>query len=143
MTEPLVFTDWSTVPSREWPWLNFSPNEMRCRGTGEVRVSPDFMDKLQSLRERLGFPLSVTSGYRTPEHNEKVSTTGLTGPHTTGQAVDIAIYGERAYLLMEQAPTLGFAGIGWRQHGSRSQRFIHLDDLARPDYPRPWVWSYR
>ncbi len=143
MTAPLIFPDVKSVPSGNWPWFNFTPQEMACHGTGQVKVDPDFMGKLQALRERLGFALPITSGYRSPEHNAKVSQTGLTGPHTTGRAVDIAIYGERAYLLMAWAADFGFTGIGWKQRGSFSQRFIHLDDLTSPDWPRPGIWSYK
>ena len=143
MSALLTYPDWSTVPSRDWPWFNFTPQEMRCKGTGQVKVSPDFMNKLQALRERLGFALPVTSGYRSPAYNAEVSKTGPTGPHTTGCACDIAIYGERAYLLMAWAVDFGFTGIGWKQHGPRSQRFIHIDDLPGPEYPRPWIWTYK
>ncbi len=101
------------------------------------------MDKLQAIRDALGSPLAVSSGYRTPEYNAEVSKTGLDGPHTTGQAADIRIYGRRALLLIASAIKLGMTGIGIAQLGALRKRFIHLDDLPdAPGRPRPWLWGY-
>src|SRR5688572_18275388 len=101
-------------------------------------MSRDFVKKLDELRERCGFPLIVTSGYRSPEYNKSVSTSGLEGPHTTGMAVDLACNGGQAYVILKHAFDLGFTGIGVAQTGSK--RFIHLDILKTN--PRPNVWSY-
>jgi len=103
-----------------------------------------FVRKLEVLRAVLAFALPVTSGYRCPDYNDEVSRTGRDGPHTTGHAVDIALYGERVHRLLEATPRMGFSGIGLRQHGERGERCVHLDDLSAGDgRPRPWVWSYR
>lgn len=125
-------------------WKHFKPSEFDCRcGCGRNEMQPDFVETLDDLRERLGFPLVVTSGYRCPDHNERISTTGRDGPHTTGRAVDLAVSGERAFKLLRQC-TLGgwMSGIGLKQHGAHETRFIHLDDLAPPGHPRPRVWTY-
>jgi uncharacterized protein YcbK (DUF882 family) len=101
-----------------------------------------FMNKLVELRECVGFPLVVSSAYRCPEHNKKVSDTGERGPHTTGKAIDIAIHGCNATYLVVKAWEKGFTGFGINQKGSIESRFIHLDTLEPPDYPRPTIWSY-
>ncbi|MEO5330361.1 MAG: D-Ala-D-Ala carboxypeptidase family metallohydrolase, partial [Magnetococcus sp. THC-1_WYH] len=54
------------------------------------------MDRLENLRREFNRPMPVSSGYRCPMHNARVSKTGFSGPHTTGQAVDIVISGEDA-----------------------------------------------
>lgn len=101
----------------------------------------DFMDKIEELRVRCGFPFLVTSAARCSAYNEKVSKTGAKGPHTTGRAIDIAVLGNRAWELVRVALEAGFTGIGVKQHGSG--RMIHLDDLPPAvDRPRPWIWSY-
>ncbi len=43
---------------------------------------------LDPLREMIGSPIRVTSGYRTPEHNKKIGGS-KNSQHTKGQAVDI------------------------------------------------------
>lgn len=103
-------------------------------------MSPDFMAKLVALRVFLDFPFPLSSAFRCPEHNNRVSSTGFDGPHTTGRSVDIAVSGNQAYEILANAPRFGFTGIGVHQRGGN--RFIHLDDLQAPDFPRPWVWSY-
>ena len=99
-----------------------------------------FMDRLEALRMEFGRPINVSSGYRSPEYNAKVSTTGLTGPHTTGRAVDILISGEDAIALIAMAIRLGFTGFGVSQHGPHRGRFVHLHDLAAPGGRK--LWSY-
>ena len=71
-------------------WENFKPEELSCSHCGELKIHEDIMDLLQDARNDLG-ALSITSGYRCPEHNNKISSTGLSGPHTTGKAIDISV----------------------------------------------------
>lgn len=123
-------------------WEFFSRDELACRHCGRMEMAPGFMAKVEAFRRAAGFPFVVTSAYRCPEHNAKVSGTGPTGAHTTGRAIDIAVSGERAYWIIANANRYGFTGVGVKQHGPHGKRFLHLDDLNAPDYPRPSVWSY-
>jgi zinc D-Ala-D-Ala carboxypeptidase len=125
----------------DWPYKHFTRAEMACRCCGKAPMVPGFMEKLEALRHTFGKPMVVSSGYRCPAYNEKVSSTGLTGPHTSGAAADISVRGSDAYVLMAKAFALGFTGIGVNQKGNA--RFIHLDDLPNgPGCPRPFTWSY-
>lgn len=138
-----IYGHWREVPKDKWTWPNFTPFELRCRGTDRLIVVPAFMDKLQGLRTQLGKPLLVSSGFRDPGYNAKVSSTGRTGPHTTGRAIDLLVYGERAYHVAGLAYAVGFTGIDLRQLGSFNQRFIHLDDLDTVlNTHRPNTWTY-
>src|SRR6185312_8921618 len=100
-----------------WRWPNFTPEEMACHGDGTLVVDEEFMDRLQALRTKLGFPLPISSGYRSPSYNSAVSHTGDDGPHTTGRAADIVIRGSSAVKLIAAALDLGFTGIGISQKG--------------------------
>ena len=56
-----------------WPrdrWPNFSFEEFTCSHSGACIMSPEFMDKLQNLRDEMG-PLWITSGYRSLTHPER------------------------------------------------------------------------
>lgn len=126
---------------------HFKPAEFACRcgecgSTGE-EMNLNFIFALDQLRERQGRPIIITSGYRCPAYNDSISTTGRNGPHTTGQAADVAVSGEDAFHLVQQC-TLGgwMRGIGINQRGPFEKRFIHLDDLDGPDHPRPRIWTY-
>ncbi len=98
-----------------------------------------FLARIDQLREDYGKPLIVTSAYRCPSHNSSVSSTGTTGPHTTGCAIDFLIAGADAHALLEVAVEQGFPGIGINQKGDWEQRFLHVDDLTEN---RPRIWSY-
>lgn len=123
-------------------WRHFKLEEFACRcGCGANLMDFVFVDELDELRHRLGFPLVITSGYRCPAYNAKVSSTGSTGPHTTGRAADISISHARAYELLQTALLMKFTGIGVQQKGGG--RFLHLDNLPNaPGQPRPTLWSY-
>lgn len=134
--------NYEDVAIEKWSWGPFFvPKEMRCRGTNKLILNVESMNKLWAIRNAADFPFVITSAGRSPEYNDKVSNTGLDGPHTTGQAFDIAVFGTKAFWLINNAQKFGFTGIGVKQNGPMSKRFIHLDDLVTGK-PRPWVWSY-
>lgn len=123
---------------------HFRPGEFACKcgkcgSTGE-EMEMGFVTALDLIRGRLGFPLVITSGYRCPAYNDRISTTGMRGPHTTGRAADVGISGEQAHQLITES-RLAMSGIGVHQKGPHTGRFIHLDNLGRPR-PRPNIWSY-
>lgn len=129
-------------------WQFFPESELRCKcGCLQENMDHDFMVKLVRLRGEMG-PLKISSAFRCPTHNSKVSSTGLTGPHTTGHAVDIKASGRLALRIIHTAREVGiiseaFGGLGVSQKGSHESRFIHLDDLgSTPSMLRPMVWSY-
>lgn len=121
-----------------WKWKYFTPKEMACKCCGYVKVDEGFMNKLEALRMNCKFPFPVNSAYRCVKHNQAVSSTGDSGPHTTGRAVDIGVDRGKAFKLLGIAIEMGFTGIGLAQKGE--SRYIHLDDLT--DGLRPTVWSY-
>lgn len=140
--------DWQKTFNKRWP--NFSIKEIAQHGPGHsngktpVIIMPDTLDRLQLLRNYCGFPFRITSAYRSPEYNSKVSSTGEHGPHTTGRAFDINVYGEKVNILIYFAHKVGFTGIGVKQKGPYASRFVHIDDLENHETngPRPWAWSY-
>lgn len=122
---------------------HFSSKELTCPcGCNKNFISPLFMNKVERLRVEYGKPIILSSAFRCPEYNERVSSTGITGPHTMG-AVDIKVYGIEAFRILQLAFKFKFSGIGIQQKGNYASRFIHLDDLwASKDRRRPRVWSY-
>ena len=121
-------------------WKNFRLEEFACKHCGENKIEHELIDKLQSLREDLGFPFVITSGYRCSEHpvERKKSKPGT---HNLGIAVDIGCSHKQALQIVSAAEGYGFTGIGVNQKGNG--RFIHLDiGKATDDRPRPHIWSY-
>ncbi|MBF0182469.1 MAG: DUF882 domain-containing protein [Magnetococcales bacterium] len=129
--------------TRPTPWPHFGHDELKCQcGCGAQNMDADFMTKLEALRAAYGSPLKITSAYRCPGHNSRVSGSGTTGAHTTGKAVDIGISGQDADRLLRLAVKMDFSGIGIKQHGSG--RYLHLDMM--PDgqgFARPITWTYK
>lgn len=125
--------DWSR-------WPDFKRHEFACKcGCDRAEMDPAFMDWLQGLRTALGKPMIPTSGYRCPDHNAAVSTSGRDGPHVRGVAVDIKAAGPYAHELLRLAMARGVRGVGSGQGRPWDKRFLHLD-LMDPD--RPTIWGY-
>lgn len=118
-------------------WQYFKHGDFACHHCGENKIDPALINALDYLRDKCGFPLKVTSGYRCPVHNQNVSTTGPNGPHTTGLAADLAVDRGKAIIVLQLAlADHRFTGFGVNQKGEG--RFIHLDMIDRPRT----VWSY-
>tara|TARA_Y100001951_G_scaffold98548_1_gene99496 strand:+ start:386 stop:769 length:384 start_codon:yes stop_codon:yes gene_type:complete len=121
---------------------NFSEKELSCSCCNKNEMTQETVDALQHLREVLERPLKLSSAYRCPRWNSKVSSTGKTGPHTTGKAIDIVCSGKEAWELLSFAMIRSkiWKGIGISQKGNHNKRFIHLDTIEADN--RPWIWSY-
>ena len=119
----------------------FTQKELECPcGECSFRFSPITLQRLDALREELGEPIIINSGYRCYSYNERK---GFTQTHASGQAVDIKASTKYAYRLLKLAMKHGFTGIGIDQKGDHNSRFIHLDDLGQTaQRPRPTIWSY-
>ena len=133
------------LPKGFWKWPHIDPvKEWACKGDGSIVVETDFLDRVEALRKAVNRPLIITSGYRSPEYNVRVAESGPNGPHTTGRAVDIAIYGEHLHETVWHAMRLGFQGFGLAQKlgSAPANRFLHLDDLTQPQFTRPLFWTY-
>ena len=89
---------------------------------------------LDQLREACGFPLIVSSGYRTGKHNELVGGVDSSS-HTSGHAVDIrAVSSDARWTIVRHAIELGFNRIGI------ASTFVHLD--CSPEHPENRIWTY-
>lgn len=114
----------------------FSRDELKCKGSGELLLSPGFLGDLVWLRKIFDKPMVVTSCCRSPEHNKAVGgatnsyhlTTSPTGTHT--MAIDIATNDEEyREELIRLARELGWSvGFG--------KGFLHLDRRIHLGKPR-------
>jgi zinc D-Ala-D-Ala carboxypeptidase len=101
---------------------HFSLAELGCRcGCGRADMTPALLSSLEALREAVGRPLSITSGFRCRRHNAEESG-AKSSRHLSGEAVDIrAYFPQEKFELVAAAIKLGFKGIGV------SETFVHLD----------------
>ncbi len=112
---------------------NFSEWEFRCHcGCGEVLVDPRLVEALQLLRDKIGHPITVISGYRCFFHNRDVG--GVSdSQHLLGRAADVVVKGlepETVATVAEDIPEFKHGGIG------RYDDFTHLD--VRQDGSARW-----
>lgn len=112
-----------------WRWPHFSIEELSCHCGGRFCDgayfhAPEFLDALETLRERVSRALVITSGHRCAQWNAAVR--GAPNSQHKRIAVDISLYGHDRRLLLNYAEALGFTGIGL------ARNFIHLDRRAIP-----------
>lgn len=110
----------------------FKLSDFNCKETGNNEMSEEFLEKLDDLRHKCGFPFIITSGYRDPSHSIEARK-AKAGTHAQGIASDIRINnGNEAYDIIKNAQSMGFNGIGV------AKSFIHVDIRKG----MPVVWSY-
>lgn len=119
----MLYEDFRTLAWNEPRWPNFTAKEFACPcGCHHTWHWPDFFDRLQSLRERLGKPLRINSGHRCFAHNRAVG--GTPGSQHRTLAVDLSTRGfdpETRLTLDRLAHEAGFTGFGYYW------TFLHLD----------------
>ena len=112
---------------------NFRVREFACKdGSDAVLVAPRLVMVLQSIRDHFGAGVNITSGYRTPQYNQKVG--GVeNSQHCYGTAADITVNGVSVEKVAAYArkimPDWGGVGI------YKAQGFTHIDVReARSDW---------
>ena len=91
--------------------ISFEKREMQCKcGCGKVIFDPDLIRKLDALREDLGRPIIINSGYRCEQHNQNVGGSP-NSQHLYGKAADIRCTGITPEALARYAGKYGFDGI--------------------------------
>lgn len=116
------YENYREVPKGSWPWKNFYPAEIACRGTGNLLVNRNAMDSLQALRDRLGVPMIINSGYRSQQHNRAVGG-AKHSKHLSGVAFDIRMDNHDPDNFERAARECGFLGFGYYP----KQGFMHID----------------
>lgn len=110
----------------------FDISEFDCKETGDNEMNSEFLMRLDLLREACGFPLIVTSGFRSKSHSIEIRK-DKPGTHAQGIAADLkAVDGWHRRKIVEAAISLGFNGIGV------AKSFIHVDDRKST----PVIWQY-
>ena len=110
----------------------FKVEDFNCQETGENEMCPDFLQKLDALREVCGFPFIITSGYRSPNHSIEAKK-AKPGTHSQGIAADIKVVGgAQRMAIIRNASIMGFNGIGV------AKGFVHVDTRETT----PVAWKY-
>ena len=70
---------------------NFKVSEFACKHCGENNISQEVIDMAQIIRDELGVPVKINSGYRCAEHNKKVGGS-KSSQHMNGNAADLSCF---------------------------------------------------
>jgi uncharacterized protein YcbK (DUF882 family) len=101
------------------------------------KMNPVLLTMLDDLREEYGYPIKLTSTYRSPDHPIEAKKS-KPGEHAYGAAVDIAcVGGEATFKLVKAAIKVGFTRIGI----SRKNNFVHVG-IGYPGAPETTIWTY-
>jgi uncharacterized protein YcbK (DUF882 family) len=110
---------------------HFKPAEFRCKckrciNAPDPVMSDRLLTVLDKIREAIGVPVIILSGYRCPAHNKEVG--GVNdSQHTKRTAADIRAAGLSVESLARAAEKCGADGVG-RYPG---QGFVHVDARGR------------
>lgn len=133
---------------REYISVHISRAEFGQRdGSQKVVIYDPLIHLFEAAREKVGRPITISSGYRSEEYQRKLYEEDLqknggkpsgqvampgNSPHATGAAMDLIIPAgwtaqRLAELFQETSVEWGFpkARVGWRQYLGRG--FIHVD----------------
>jgi len=101
------------------------------------KMDSKLLEKLDQLREAYGYPIKLTSTYRSPDHPIEAKKS-KPGEHAYGAAVDIAcVGGEATFKLVKAAIEVGFTRIGI----SRKNNFVHVG-IGYDGAPPITIWTY-
>jgi len=111
---------------------NFKASEFACRHCGKLPpqgMDPKLIDTLQRIRDHVGVPVRINSGYRCTVHNANVGG-AANSQHLYGTAADFVVQG--------MAPSEAYAKLDplWDGGLGRYNTFTHID--TRPNRAR---WS--
>ena len=99
-------------------------------------IHPDLLELVYQLEKALGYELTITSGKRSPDENEKAG--GVKGSEHTysmAEAVDIGCHsGSARFAIVQKALAMGVVRIGI------GKTFIHLG--IGKDKPQSVMWHY-
>ena len=105
---------------------HFSDQELACPCCGVNLCVDKLVNALEALREKIGLPITVTSGYRCAPHNAKVGGEP-NSQHVRGMAADIKVVGLTPVEVYEIAKTVpAFGGFGV------AHTFLHVDVRTTP-----------
>lgn len=110
-----------------------------CDNCSQTFIDDELVLKLQELRDVLGFPLKITSGYRCDHHQEELKEMGFEtavgkSQHQEGRAADVKTGHHLGVEIEEAARSVGFRAVGV------GKSWAHVD--LRDERDRRWTYSY-
>ncbi len=108
---------------------------LRCNPPCSIdQMDPDFLSKLDRIRERAGIPMVLNSAYRSRAWELMHGRSGE-GDHPQGKGVDVRCNtSSNRYKIMRAALEIGIRRLGV------GKSFIHIGDAE--NLPQDVIWDY-
>jgi len=122
---------------KHFKWKEFDCKSGKGKGIDNMKMN--FICMLDDAREIAGIPFKITSGYRTPAHNQALREEGYraskNSSHMKGIAADISAYDPiTRFKILQSLLKVGFNRIGI------AETFIHCDmDIEKT---QNLIWTY-
>lgn len=115
---------------------DFAASEFACQHCGRRGIRFELVELLQHLRDAIGSPIKITSGYRCPQHPIEARK-AKPGRHAEGIAADIT--GPALIEIWQRLPDFPeFTGVGVAPY----QNFMHLDIRCGVPAGGRVIWAY-
>ena len=141
--------DDQTVRAIEWSAAkggkcseHFRYREFASKGNGDIVVHRALVRVLERLRDEVGRPVQIVSGYRDPFHNQRIGGAQFS-QHLYGTAADVP---ESLRLSVGRAMNAGATGIGfdedngWVEH--IDVRHVGPNNTTGAKVGSPTTWAY-
>lgn len=121
---------------------HFKVGEIICKdGSPTYVINSEVLEGLEKLREIIGKPININSGYRSESYNKRVGGAS-DSQHVKGNAIDFSIKGmstQQIYDVIKKNNFLGhvFKGIGLYD------TFVHVDVRPNPHKRGYSLWDER
>jgi len=123
------------MTEKDWEKVKyFKKIEFVCPCCGRCEMDKELIWKLDLLRELIGKPLIIESGFRCEKHNKEIGGADNSA-HLRGKAADIRCTNSLLrYKILKYAFYIGFPRIGI------AKKFIHVDIDRSLPHPRIWLY---
>lgn len=121
---------------------HFTVGEIICKdGSPTYVINSEVLEGLEKLREIVGKPININSGYRSESYNKKVGG-AKDSQHVLGNAIDFHVSGmttQQIYDIIKKNNMLGevFKGVGLYN------TFVHVDVRPNPHSRGFSFWDMR
>lgn len=146
MDSPFKYFTWSEFDSGATASEIADPNvdtyfsarhgNYRLSGSGKANISANFIHDLDAIREEVGFPMIINSGYRTPAWNDHVGGVANSSHRKspTKAADVVALTYDQKMAIATAAIKRGITRFGF------GNSYIHLDKDSDKDQHA--IWNY-
>jgi len=103
-------------------WFDKEEFACKCGCDEDFEIDPNLITVLDQVREYVGNPMTITSGYRCKKHNDSLGSTDKS-QHRKGTAADVVF----AYHGAQQVADIAEGIMGKKGGLGRYKDFTHID----------------